>query len=116
MVVVPGMADAIANGDAKQVGALMARSQQMAEEALENQVPQTAWLAARALALGAAGATAFGAGFGGAVWALVTSRGDADEFAKAWMTSYSAEYGAGKSRRDRVRVMTPSARVSRSES
>ena len=88
----------------------------MAEEALENQVPQTVWLATRALALGAAGATAFGAGFGGAVWALVTSRSDADEFAKAWTTSYAAEFGAGPSRRDGARVMTPSAGVSRSVS
>lgn len=116
MVVVPGMADAIACGDAAGAGTLMARSQQMAEEALENQVPQTVWLATRALALGAAGATAFGAGFGGAVWALVTSRSDADEFAKAWTTSYAAEYGAGPSRRGGARVMTPSAGVSRSES
>jgi galactokinase len=114
--IVPGMADAIACGNAAGAGALMARSQQMAEDALENQVPQTIWLAARALALGAAGATAFGAGFGGSVWALVTSRSDADEFAKSWMASYAAAHGAGTRRRAAARVMTPSAGVSRSES
>lgn len=88
----------------------------MAEDALENQVPQTSWLAARARELGAAGATAFGAGFGGAVWALVTSGSDAEAFARAWMASYAAEHGAGTSSRDAARVMTPSAGMSRSTS
>lgn len=87
----------------------------MAEDALENQVPQTVWLAAQARALGAAGATAFGAGFGGAVWALVAN-GGAEEFAKAWVASYRAVYGAGTSRGQAARVMTPSAGVSRSTS
>lgn len=115
-IIVPGMADAIARGDAAGAGAFMARSQQLAEDALENQVPQTVWLATRARDLGAAGATAFGAGFGGAVWALVASRSDADEFARAWMASYASEHGTGTSRRDAARVMTPSAGLSRSTS
>ncbi|MEK6613075.1 MAG: galactokinase family protein [Gemmatimonadota bacterium] len=114
-LIVPGMTDAIACGDADAAGALMARSQQMAEDALENQVPQTVWLAAQARALGAAGATAFGAGFGGAVWALVAN-GGAEEFAKAWVASYRAVYGVGTSRGQAARVMTPSAGVSRSTS
>jgi galactokinase len=90
----------------------MLRSQAMAEEALENQVPQTVWLAKQACALGAAGATAFGAGFGGAVWALVTN-GGAAKFATAWNASYAAVHGAGPSRGRAVRVMTPSAGLSR---
>ena len=93
----------------------MARSQQMAEDALENQVPQTTWLAARTRDLGAAGATAFGAGFGGAVWALVTT-GDADEFARAWVASYAAGHEPGVSRGEPAHVMTPSDGLSRSTS
>lgn len=111
--VVPGMLDAIARGDAGLAGACMQQSQRFAEDALENQVPQTIWLAARARELGAAGATAFGAGFGGAVWALVTN-GDADAFARAWAASYAAEHAGGTSRGDAARVMTPSAGLSRS--
>ncbi len=114
-VIVPGLADAIAREDAAGAGAFLAHSQLMAEDALENQVPQTVWLAARARALGAAGATAFGAGFGGAVWALVTGT-DANEFAKAWMSSFAAEFGGDASRQDAARVMTPSAGASRSVS
>ena len=115
-VVVPGMADAIACGDAVRAGALMMRSQRMAEAELENQVPQTVWLAQRACELGAAGATAFGAGFGGAVWALMASGDDADAFATEWLASYVAEQIAGTTRHPAVRVMTPAAGLSRSTS
>jgi len=80
----------------------------MAEQALQNQVPQTVWLAAHARDFGAAAATAFGAGFGGAVWALVTE-GDADAFAASWLTAFAAVPGASSARHERARVMTPAA-------
>ena len=111
-VIVPGLADAIMRADAASAGALLSRSQAMAEEALENQVSQTVWLAGQARALGAAGATAFGAGFGGAVWALVT-HGGAEKFAREWEASYAAVHRARPSRGRAVRVMTPSAGLSR---
>ena len=114
-IIVPGLADAIAREDAASAGAFLLRSQLMAEESLENQVPQTIWLAEHARGLGAAGATAFGAGFGGAVWALVTN-GSADAFGEAWMAAYTAVHGAGTSRGHAAQVMTPSAGVSRSTS
>ncbi|MEZ4558498.1 MAG: hypothetical protein R2854_19060 [Caldilineaceae bacterium] len=46
-------------------------SQQQGAALLGNQVPETIALAELATALGATGASAFGAGFGGSVWALV---------------------------------------------
>ncbi len=114
-IIVPGLAEAIARGDDVAAGAFLSHSQLMAEDALENQVPQTSWLAEHARGLGAAGATAFGAGFGGAVWALVTN-GDADAFGKAWMAAYTAQHGAGTAHAGAAQVMTPSAGVSRSTS
>jgi mevalonate kinase len=55
-------------------------SQRHAEALLQNQVPETVTLAALARECGAHGATSFGAGFGGGVWALV-SNGDVAAFA-----------------------------------
>ncbi len=69
----------------------MDRSQQAAEKLLGNQVPETIFLAASARRLGAAAASAFGAGFGGSVWALVETAG-ADGFLAAWADQYRAEF------------------------
>ena len=110
-VIVPGMIEAIAHCDADTAGRLMARSQRMAEEALQNQVPQTTWLAAHARDHGAVGATAFGAGFGGAVWALVAAD-LAERFAGEWMAAYAAIPGAGHVHHD-ARVLMPAAGASR---
>ncbi|MBI5599990.1 MAG: galactokinase [Gemmatimonadetes bacterium] len=107
-VIVPGLADAIARADAPAAAALMTRSQEMAEQALQNQVPQTIWLAAHARDHGALAATAFGAGFGGAVWALVAD-GDAHQVADSWMKAFAAVPGTGGAHRETARVMTPSA-------
>src|SRR4029453_10540717 len=70
-------------------GRLVDRSQEAAERLLGNQVPETSSLAALARTNGALAASAFGAGFGGSVWALVeTSRAEA--FLKAWRRAYRA--------------------------
>ncbi|MHB1312575.1 MAG: GHMP family kinase ATP-binding protein [Gemmatimonadaceae bacterium] len=110
--VVPQLVDAIARGDAAMAGACLEQSQRYAEAALENQVPQTTWLARSAVELGAAGATAFGAGFGGAVWALVCG-GDVRAFAKRWMDAYQREHHMPTSRVGVPRVMRPSAGMQR---
>lgn len=80
-------ASAVAHLDAARLGEVAVRSQQFAETRLGNQVPETAALAALARECGAYGATSFGAGFGGSVWALVDSP-NAGEFASAWMAAY----------------------------
>ena len=85
--VIPQAADALARGDLKAFGSLVDQSQDATEKLLGNQVPETIWLAAEARALGAHAASAFGAGFGGSVWALV-ARQDAEAFAKQWQQAY----------------------------
>lgn len=86
--IVPRTSDAISTRDYLALGAIVDRSQQMAEEALGNQVPETIFLCRSARDLGAVAASAFGAGFGGAVWAMVP-RNDAEQFAKRWRMSYA---------------------------
>jgi galactokinase len=107
-VIVPQMLDAIARADAASVGELMQRSQELAESALKNQVPQTSWLAAHARDHGAVGATAFGAGFGGAVWALVMAD-DAEQVAESWIRAFTAVTGSSGSHHESARVMAPAA-------
>ena len=114
-VIVPGVADALRAGDLARVGVLVDRSQTLAEQALENQVPETIHLARSARELGAVAASAFGAGFGGAVWAMAPlSR--AAEFAAAWRASMCAAFPSRASRALFV-VTAPSgpARVGRGD-
>jgi galactokinase len=67
------------------------RSQETGARLLKNQVEQTEWLARRAVELEAMGASAFGAGFGGSVWALVN--GDTvSGFVDTWHTDYIARF------------------------
>lgn len=83
--------DALARGDLEVFGQLVDRSQTLTHELLQNQVPQTVALAAQARAAGAAAASAFGAGFGGSVWALV-AMGDAERFLAAWRAAYAKAF------------------------
>jgi len=89
--IIPEAGDALEGGDLRAFGRLVDRSQRAAERLLGNQVPETAFLAASARRLGAAAASAFGAGFGGSVWALVEAAG-ADDFLVAWADQYEKEY------------------------
>jgi galactokinase len=86
-VIVPKAGTALAEGDFKQFGEWIDRSMHLAESLLGNQLPETCFLAARARQLGAVAASAFGAGFGGAVWALVT-RDEAEKFKVHLKESY----------------------------
>ncbi|MDZ7620293.1 MAG: hypothetical protein U1E05_25100, partial [Patescibacteria group bacterium] len=85
--IIPAAADALAAGHLDQFGQLVDESQSGAERLLENQVPQTIHLARSARECGAAAASAFGAGFGGSVWALV-----AEPAAEAFLASWAAHY------------------------
>jgi galactokinase len=89
--IIPEAGDALAGGDLRAFGRLVDQSQRAAEELLGNQVPETVFLAAAARRLGAAAASAFGAGFGGSVWALVEA-GRADGFLAAWADAYRADF------------------------
>lgn len=89
--IVPASVDALATGNLSGFGALVDRSQARAEKLLGNQVPETVALARSARALGAAAASAFGAGFGGSVWALVRAD-DAAEFERRWASCYRGQF------------------------
>jgi galactokinase len=91
--IIPEVGDCLARGDVEGIGLLVDRSQRMAERLLGNQVPETTALARAARALGAAAASAFGAGFGGAVWALVEQR-PADDFIGRWAETYRSAFPA----------------------
>lgn len=84
-------AGAFADGDAARVGALAAASQQDADRLLGNQVPETRDLVALARDHGATAASAFGAGWGGSVWALVETA-PAASFLDAWLAAYRARH------------------------
>jgi galactokinase len=81
---VPAAMQAFARGDAAELGRLADESQAEAADLLGNQIPETIALAAAARKAGALAACSFGAGFGGAVWALV-ERDAAHGFAKGWV-------------------------------
>ncbi len=90
--VVPGVFDLLNEGTleatgVEALGRLVGRSQAMAESVLRNQVPETVALVRLAREYGAAAASAFGAGFGGAVWALVEEQ-EASRFLGAWRQTY----------------------------
>ena len=89
--VIPAAGDALEHGDLTTFGSLVDRSQSAAEHLLGNQVPETIHLAAAARAHGAVAASAFGAGFGGSVWALVKTA-DADRFMAAWTATYREKF------------------------
>jgi galactokinase len=89
--IVPGAADALDRADLARLGALVDRSQFLAETLLANQFPETIELARSARELGAAAASAFGAGFGGSVYALVKSD-DAEQFRIAWAAHYRRRF------------------------
>jgi galactokinase len=85
--IIPAAGDALDRGDLCTFGNLVDESQHAAEELLGNQIPETIGLARVARELGAHAASAFGAGFGGSVWAVV-SRSDAGKFCESWKEKY----------------------------
>ena len=90
---VPQAVAALSAGDLSGFGAATAESQRLAESRLGNQVPQTIALAANAVRLGALAASAFGAGFGGSVWAMVPA-GEATSFGAEWLADYARDFPA----------------------
>lgn len=98
-VIIPGVVAKLESGDVEGIGPLVDRSQRLAEGTLANQVHETIHLAARARQLGAAASSAFGAGFGGSVWALVRSA-DAADFMTAWRDDYVRAFPMHRARAD----------------
>ena len=88
---IPGMAEALGRRAFDRVGELVAASQAGAEIGLENQIPETIALVESAGRFGAVAASAFGAGFGGSVWAMV--RLDrVEQFTEEWGGEYRRRF------------------------
>jgi galactokinase len=104
---VPQAAEALATGDLHAFGARVAESQAGAERALANQIPATIALVALANELGAVASSAFGAGFGGSVWAMVRTD-EAEQFAARWRDRY-VRGRSGHTARTHFFVTAPSA-------
>ena len=86
LILVPDGARLIAAADPG-MGEVLERSQELADRGLRNQVPQTRLMVSLAREAGAIGASSFGAGWGGSVYALVPAD-DAEDFAPQWLQTY----------------------------
>ncbi|MES3032410.1 MAG: galactokinase family protein [Gemmatimonadota bacterium] len=91
---IPAAAAAFAANDWLALSAAAEASQHAAEEGLGNQIPETTALVRLARQYGAIAASAFGAGFGGSVWALVDASrpGADDDFITLWAAAYGREF------------------------
>ena len=89
--IIPAAGDALNAGKTDDFGRQVDRSQELTDTQLANQVPETIFLAQTARKIGAVAASAFGAGFGGSVWALVTTD-QAENFLQNWAKQYQKAY------------------------
>ena len=89
--IIPVAGDALAARDIAEFGRQVDRSQELTATQLGNQVEQTVALAKIARELGALAASAFGAGFGGSVWALVPAD-RVETFTEQWSNRYAQSY------------------------
>lgn len=85
--IIPAAATALADRDLDRFGVLVERSHELACTHLRNQIAETEHLARSAKAIGAVAASAFGAGFGGSVWALVP-QATSTQFLNEWRAYY----------------------------
>ena len=75
------------------IGELIDLSHQNAERFLHNQMAETIYLQRIAREIGAIAASAFGAGFGGSVYALVKTS-EAEKFCDEWKDNYFRKFPA----------------------
>ena len=91
--VIPAAVAALEAGDYAEFGRQVDASQMAAQELLQNQVAETIALAQLAREAGAVATSAFGAGFGGSVWALVRC-GEAEQTLSNWRDAYLRQFPA----------------------
>jgi|CXWL01.1.fsa_nt_gi galactokinase len=89
--IIPAVSEMFANGRIADIGEAIDLSQQNAERFLGNQIGETAFLQRSAREIGAVAASAFGAGFGGSVYAIV-AKSDADGFMAEWRRVYKNRF------------------------
>ena len=90
-VIIPSAIEALASEDYGRLESLISESQKSADEGLGNQVPETRFLVDAALQSGAIASSAFGAGFGGSVYALVRKK-KANAVLKKWIAAYGTRF------------------------
>ena len=89
--IIPRTIAAFNRGDLAAVGRAVDRSQLGVEKLLGNQVSETITLVLLARAFGADASSAFGAGFGGSVWAMVDAE-YAEHFTRKWRDAYAHDF------------------------
>jgi galactokinase len=94
--IIPKVSQLLEKGEIEKIGELIDLSHQNADKYLKNQTPETNFLQANARENGAMAASAFGAGFGGSVYALVKSE-KADDFMQTWKENYQTKFSHLKS-------------------
>lgn len=88
--VIPSAIKSLDRGDLSAFGRAVDQSQQAAEDLLGNQTPETISLQRSARECGAIAASAFGAGFGGSVWAMI-HQNQSEQFLQHWRTKYESK-------------------------
>ncbi len=89
--IIPRVSELLATGEYSKIGELVDRSQQNAERLLGNQLEETIFLQRSAREIGAIAASAFGAGFGGSVFAMVQTS-EAEHFRSEWHRGYLSRF------------------------
>lgn len=87
----PAALRAIAGRDIQGLGVALSQSHRASKRYLWNIAPEIDWLQRSALRLGAAGASGFGAGFGGSILALVEA-GRGVPLIRAWQEEYRGRH------------------------
>lgn len=95
--IIPAVPERLSGVGLARFSALVDRSQSLGAQLLRNQTPETIWLAEAARRLGALAASAFGAGFGGSVWALVPIA-EAESLLHQWSDAYQTRFPAAYER------------------
>jgi galactokinase len=94
--IIPQVSDLLKNGKVELIGELIDLSHRNADKLLGNQTSETNFLQQNAREIGAMASSAFGAGFGGSVYALV-KKPDAENFLQEWKINYTAKFPRLKS-------------------
>lgn len=89
--IIPAVSELLAEERLADISDAIDLSQENAERFLGNQIAETAFLQRSAREIGAIAASAFGAGFGGSVYALV-KRSDAEGFVSEWRRVYKNRF------------------------
>ena len=89
--IIPAVSALLAEGKIGDIGDLIDLSQQNAERLLGNQIEETVFLQRSAREIGSVAASAFGAGFGGSVYAI-TRASEANDLIEEWRRVYLTQY------------------------